>query len=195
MLKNNRTNSCGLALACLFMASSIIPVTARDSDQTSLKHLSLADFVSEDSQLLDVRSGKVSREVLKGKFVGVYFSAHWCGPCRSFTPILQKFRDANKENFEVVFLSMDIDRANRSRNANLAKKKEYVKSANMNWYTIDCDYPTSYKSFKKSGRRGIPTLVVFSPDGKYVTNNGKNDVKNDPKTALPSWREIVRSHR
>jgi len=195
MLKNNRTNSCGLALACLFMATSIIPVTASDPDQTSFKHLSLGDFISENSQLLDVKNGKVSREVLKGKFVGVYFSAQWCGPCRSFTPILQKFRDANKENFEVVFLSMDIDRKNRSWKANLAKKREYVKSANMNWYTIDCDYPTSYKSLKKSGRRGIPTLVVFSPDGKYVTNNGKNDVKNDPKTALPSWREIVRSYR
>ena len=184
-----------LALAWLFMASSIIPVSASDPDQTSLKHLSLGDFISENSQLLDVRNGKVSREVLKGKFVGVYFSAHWCGPCRSFTPILQKFRDANKENFEVVFLSMDIDRENRSWKANLAKKREYVKSANMDWYTIDCDYPTSYKSLKKSGQRGIPTLVVFSPDGKYVTNNGKNDVKNDPKTALPSWREIVRLGR
>ena len=42
--------------------------------------------------------------------VGLYFSAHWCPPCRGFTP---KLADAYKEliglgkSFEIVFLSSD----------------------------------------------------------------------------------------
>ena len=44
--------------------------------------------------------------------VGLYFSAHWCPPCRSFTPILATWYSkltsgTLKGKFEVIFLSSD----------------------------------------------------------------------------------------
>ena len=54
--------------------------------------------------LLDSDGKEVSKDSLAGKTVGIYFSAHWCPPCRSFTPNLVKFRDKNKKDFEVVFV-------------------------------------------------------------------------------------------
>merc|ERR1711939_1243973 len=44
-----------------------------------------------------------------GKVIGLYFSAHWCPPCRQFTPMLV---DAYKKhlkakNLEVIFVSSD----------------------------------------------------------------------------------------
>lgn len=52
-----------------------------------------------------------AEEALKGKeIIGLYFSAHWCPPCRMFTPLLKKFhRDLvqDGEPFEVVFVSSD----------------------------------------------------------------------------------------
>ena len=44
-----------------------------------------------------------------GKVVGIYFSAHWCPPCRGFTPVLSEFYKANhaKKNFEIIFVSSD----------------------------------------------------------------------------------------
>ena len=50
----------------------------------------------------------------EGMVVGIYFSAHWCPPCRGFTPKLAewytKFRKTDKgKNFEVVFASSDRD--------------------------------------------------------------------------------------
>ena len=47
---------------------------------------------------------------------GIYFSAHWCPPCRGFTPILSKFYTAVKEKYgdeklEIVFVSSDRDEA------------------------------------------------------------------------------------
>ena len=46
---------------------------------------------------------------LKGKIVGLYFSAYWCRTCQGFTPILidfyKQYHDA--KNFEIVFVSVD----------------------------------------------------------------------------------------
>ena len=44
-----------------------------------------------------------------GKTLGIYFSAHWCGPCRGFTPVLTDFYKNHHEakNFEIVFFSSD----------------------------------------------------------------------------------------
>ena len=35
---------------------------------------------------------KPASEVFAGKeFICIYFSGHWCPPCRGFTPVLKKF--------------------------------------------------------------------------------------------------------
>src|SRR6185503_11111546 len=44
------------------------------------------------------------------KYIAVYFSAHWCAPCRAFTPKLVEWYNANKAanpHFELVFVSAD----------------------------------------------------------------------------------------
>ncbi|XP_035240974.1 nucleoredoxin-like isoform X4 [Anguilla anguilla] len=47
---------------------------------------------------------------LEGSYVGVYFSAHWCPPCRSLTRVLaesyQTVKDSGQK-FEIVFVSAD----------------------------------------------------------------------------------------
>uniref|UniRef100_A0A493TZG3 Nucleoredoxin n=1 Tax=Anas platyrhynchos platyrhynchos TaxID=8840 RepID=A0A493TZG3_ANAPP len=47
---------------------------------------------------------------LEGSHVGVYFSAHWCPPCRSLTRVLvesyRKIKEAGQK-FEILFVSAD----------------------------------------------------------------------------------------
>ena len=45
-----------------------------------------------------------------GSVIGLYFSAHWCPPCRAFTPklasVYNELKTAQKD-FEVIFVSSD----------------------------------------------------------------------------------------
>ena len=80
------------------------------------------------SRILNNKGKSVSVKELQGKVVGFYFSAHWCPPCRAFTPSLVDFTDKNNDDFEVVFVSSD-----RSPDAQMS----YMKEANMKWYTLE----------------------------------------------------------
>ena len=48
----------------------------------------------------------------KDRIVAIYFSAEWCPPCKSFTPLLTDFYKKIKESdlkLEIVFVSWDKD--------------------------------------------------------------------------------------
>jgi nucleoredoxin len=66
-------------------------------------------------ETLQSHNGNIgTSDALSDKIVLVYFSAHWCPPCRQFTPELVVFYNSMKskgENFELVFVSSDKDNA------------------------------------------------------------------------------------
>jgi nucleoredoxin len=62
--------------------------------------------------VVDKNGAKVDiQSYCAGKTVGIYFSAHWCPPCRGFTPVLTEFYNKHNKskNFEVIFVSSDRD--------------------------------------------------------------------------------------
>lgn len=140
---------------------------------------------------------------LDGKFVFIYYSASWCGPCRRFTPQLVDFYKKNSDIAEVVLIGGDL-----TEDAMIA----YCKSERMKWLAV----PFGNKEIStpeeaglvglKLILSGLPTLYVFAPDGKYFTRLsgagakktdsrldelklqmvawfGENNVKIDPKHA------------
>ncbi len=64
-----------------------------------------SNIVNKKGEKVDIKSA------FSGKVVGIYFSAHWCPPCRGFTPVLADFYNKHHtaKNFEVVFVSSDRD--------------------------------------------------------------------------------------
>ena len=57
------------------------------------------------------KDGDVTNEEMKkADVVCLYFSAHWCPPCRQFTPVLSKMYTEIKKlgkKLEVIFVSCD----------------------------------------------------------------------------------------
>ena len=144
-------------------------------NQATLKG-GLTDLLPEN--LLDSHGKEVSRNKLAGKTVGFYFSAHWCPPCRTFTPSLVKFRDDNKDDFEIVFVSSD-----KSPQAQM----DYMEETNMKWLTLPHRGKAANSLAGKYGVRGIPALIIVSPEGETITKNGRGDVSGNPKGALAKW--------
>jgi nucleoredoxin len=132
--------------------------------------------------LEDAQGKPVALDQLKGKIVGVYFSAHWCPPCRFFSPKLVEFRDKNREKFQVVFVSSD-----RS-----AKDKEtYMTELKMLWPSVPYGAASVAALKAQFEVKGIPTLVILAPDGKTITTKGRADVLSSPDTALATWEKAI----
>merc|ERR1711998_484877 len=74
--------------------------------QMAAKHF---DFSSALPSHLQSKDGSVpTTDALQNKVFGLYFSAHWCPPCRGFTPKLAETYNTLKaagKNFEIVFVS------------------------------------------------------------------------------------------
>lgn len=128
--------------------------------------------------LTDAEGKDIDLASLEGKVVGLYFSAHWCPPCRAFTPGLVEFRDANKDNFEVVFVSCDRSQEQHA---------EYITWGKMKWLCVKFQSETAKKLMEKHEVRGIPALVILSHEGEVVTKDGRGDIQADPSTALSKW--------
>ena len=133
-------------------------------------------------KLLDAQGREVSREILAGKFVGVYVSASWCGPCRSFTPKLIKFRNANAKDFEVVLVGGD---------ATSKAQANYMKKYGMPWPAVKNGSSAANLLVKKLKVQVIPYLVILAPDGSVVTKGGKDDVDTTPSKAMAKWKKLA----
>ena len=126
-------------------------------------------------------SGSVSfDEAFKAKIVCLYFSAHWCPPCRNFTPKLAdlyKKWNENEKNVEVIFCSADHDEKSF---------KEYFDL--MPWLSIPFNSDLRESAPEDYAVSGIPTLIVFNPKtGKIIEGSGKSSVDSKKEEALGYW--------
>jgi len=117
---------------------------------------------------------------LQGKTLGIYFSAHWCPPCRGFTPELvktyEKLQAAGKP-FEIIFASSDRDEG---------AFKEYF--AEMPWLALPYgDRKAKEALSKRFGVSGIPSFHIIEHDGTVINNNGRGAVGGDPEGAEFPW--------
>lgn len=153
--------------------------SASDSAGDTLEQLLGKNLVKK---MGDAAAGDVTvatGAALAGKTqIGLYFSAHWCPPCRGFTPVLAKVYEAVKKadkNFEVVFISGDRDRK---------ACKEYHDE--MPWLLVPYENRDLEKALSKKFKvQGIPTLVILDGSGNLVTTNGRQfigDVGNSVST-------------
>ncbi|CAF4352117.1 unnamed protein product, partial [Rotaria sordida] len=113
-------------------------------------------------------------EKYKGKVIGLYFSAHWCPPCRSFTPILIDFYKKHSEdkNFEIIFISSDNDEESFS---------DYYKD--MPWWKLDYKERDKRNELASSFKiSGISNLILLDGDSsEIICNNAREQIQFQDK--------------
>lgn len=125
------------------------------------------------AQLLNPRDGfsSVAAGSLAGKQVGIYFSAHWCPPCRAFTPVLaQWYKKQKTDAFELVFVSADSDEDSF---------KQYASTMPFPCLSFE-NGGLKDRLEERFGVKGIPTLVTVDVDGTLISRDGRQGVTSDP---------------
>ncbi len=112
------------------------------------------------------------------KYYAFYFSAHWCPPCRAFTPKLVEFYNAQegkKKNFEIIFVSNDHDEKSM---------EEYIKGDAMPWPAIAFRSLERIKEISKYSTEGIPRLVLVDREGKIISDSYEGETYVGPEKVM-----------
>ena len=110
----------------------------------------------------------------KRKLVALYFSAHWCPPCRAFTPRLAAQFAALKQTctdveLDVVFVS--LDRSESAFAKYLAEQRRAAGTA-RGWFALPWAAASTREKAASFFRvEGIPRLIVFNSTGTIVSSS------------------------
>lgn len=132
--------------------------------------------------LKNARGKKVSVDALANKTIGIYFSAHWCPPCRAFTPSLVEFHNEMIQQgkpFEIVFVSSDHSKG---------EMYNYMKEMDMPWLALPFGDNHKGNLSEKFRVNGIPKLVIINSNGELITENGRGDVSRAGAKAFDDWK-------
>ena len=149
--------------------------------------ISRADFFDGLQQkLIQAKDGKAvpyKKEGANPKFTAIYYSAHWCPPCRLFTPKLvewyNEFQPKHKD-FQLIFASSDKDEK---------AMLDYMTEMKMPWPAIRFGQK-KMSGVEKFAADGIPYLVLIDEKGKDLTGKSGNEWQA-PAEVLKQIEEIV----
>mmetsp|Transcript_5067 Transcript_5067/g.16315 ORF Transcript_5067/g.16315 Transcript_5067/m.16315 type:complete len:339 (-) Transcript_5067:15-1031(-) len=134
----------------------------------------MAAFVqSYNLPLLD-RNGKPydSQQLTSADVIAFYFSAHWCPPCRHFTPLLKKFVETLESNGErslkVIFVSSDQSEH---------EMWKYMYEAHGDWLALAHSCREGKERLERQYQvSGIPNLVVIDAVGRQAVRDARGEL-------------------
>eukprot|EP00401_Gymnodinium_catenatum_P005091 CAMPEP_0117559030 /NCGR_PEP_ID=MMETSP0784-20121206/53149_1 /TAXON_ID=39447 /ORGANISM="" /LENGTH=528 /DNA_ID=CAMNT_0005356393 /DNA_START=35 /DNA_END=1622 /DNA_ORIENTATION=- len=126
-----------------------------------------------------------ARALAGADVVMLYFSAHWCPPCRQFTPALvQAFSQYRGSQAVVVFVSSDRDEASFTQYYN-----------EMPWLAVPFVQAQSQALGRVFNVRGVPSIIPLDGHtGRQLSQNGRNDIVGnnfDISACLRGWGVTV----
>ncbi len=146
-------------MALVTLAKDFAPIAEQRDRLLAVENTSAGKmFVDFSATTPEGESTKLSDYVGKGKYVLVDFWASWCGPCTAELPYL---RDAVAKFADKGFVMLGVNVWDQKD----AFEKS-LKEKDMNWANIYASHDRTATNLY--GVQGIPTLILFAPDGTIV---------------------------
>lgn len=139
-----------------------VAVSAKANDGSS----ATADFLS--GCLVRCRNGTIEPveddALSKKTLILYYFSAHWCGPCRQFTPKLIEYYN------RVVAVHPEVELVFYSEDRSAGEMEKYMSETGMPWLAIDYNKRKEKTNLSQTAGNSIPALFLCERTGRLLSN-------------------------
>ncbi|WP_309399441.1 thioredoxin-like domain-containing protein [Cerasicoccus maritimus] len=170
------------ALLAVLLAST--PLTSVFADEVPVEKTTFEQNILKD--LVKPEGDKLAKtDVTPKDYYAIYYSAHWCGPCRKFTPQLVDFYNENTpkhDNFEVIFVSSD---------KSAQKMQAYIDEAHMPWPALEYGKKKEFKGYTKHGIKWIPSLVIVDREGNVLATSIVDGEYIHPSKVMANFQQIL----
>jgi len=129
-------------------------------------------------------SAAEQQEFTSKQYVLVYFSAHWCSPCRAFTPLLVQYYNqrGGGQKFEVVFVSDDYTAQDMVG---------YMREMQMPWVGVRWRSDGARAIARRYCGPGIPCLVLLNANDEVLSDSYVNQKYVGPRKVLADLDRIL----
>lgn len=130
------------------------------------------DFVAQNIEGEDIRLSD-----FKGKYVVIDVWATWCGPCLVESPHFERIAIKNKNNKEVVFVGLSVDKRKDNWYLQAKSKSESVVQLHLS--------AEEQKAFEKAyDLEFIPRFIFIDKEGNFVNSKMINPSHNYFETII-----------